>query len=270
MKNLKTYVFSAIVILIIPFSDESESKVLEIDRRLERNVEAWRNGTSLAQADSDGGIQISRREADNADAITGSKRQAYFFQDLGPITDTETGIKYGCYWSKCWRSCREGEQDPSGYWKKHSLLSSNYEWKKFCQNDKWCYSDLGRCTLSQGCQEAVKWGCKGTGLGRGFYGFDGRVVMGGDDTPCDTWKGYLCDTKTKRSFGCSDQMSTCWRSCDPQEDSNCWRDNPDPYCNVGGMLFCSLDRQCLIATVMDCNFDDGEHKNNMQNSDALL
>jgi len=264
MKNLKTYVLSAIVILIVPFSDESESKALEIDRRLERNVEAWRDGTSLAQADSDGGSQISRREADNANAITGSKRQAYFFQDLGPITDTETGIRYGCYWGKCWRSCTDGGQDGilEGYWKKHSLLSSNYEWKKFCPNDKWCYSDLGQCAVSQGCREAVKWGCRGTGYGRGLYGLaEGRVVLGGDDAPCPWFEGYLCDTVSKRSFGCDDQMSTCWRSCDPSEEEpdTCWPgpagvDGPDQYCSVGGHFFCyGKDANCLIATVMDCN-----------------
>merc|ERR1740131_568543 len=47
--SCKRDVFLAIVILIISFSDEAESKSTVIDQRLERAVEAW-NGTSLVQA----------------------------------------------------------------------------------------------------------------------------------------------------------------------------------------------------------------------------
>merc|ERR1712048_999203 len=59
MKNLKTCVFSAIVILLISFGDEAESKpmeegeisskeAMEIDRRTERDAEASpEEGTSL-------------------------------------------------------------------------------------------------------------------------------------------------------------------------------------------------------------------------------
>merc|ERR1711970_1535382 len=25
------------------------------------------------------------------------------------VIDSKTGIKYGCYWSNCWRSCKKGE-----------------------------------------------------------------------------------------------------------------------------------------------------------------
>jgi len=259
MKKLKTNVFSAIVILINSFSDEAESKSLEMDRRLERAAEAWSNGTSLAQADtdtsdSDGGIEISRREADNADAVTGmvtgSKRQAYFFQDLAQETDPETGINYGCYWSKCWRSCKKGEQDPSGYYKERTIISTIgshtiKEWHEFCQNDKWCYSDLGPCSANGGCQEAVKWGCYGTGRE------PGRMVKG-DDAPCPV-RGQYCDTKTERSFGCDDHKTRCWRTCDEEEDYCFKRGYGVPTCIVDSGD-CSYDHRCIVATVLKCHY----------------
>jgi len=251
MKKLKTYVFLAIVILVISFGDEAESKSLEIDQRLKRVAEAWSNGTSFAQADtdtsdSDGGIQISRREADNANAVTGtvtgSKRQAK--------TDPETGINYGCYLTYCWRSCKKGEQDPSGYYTKHTSISvvgsvTYKKWHEFCKNDKWCYSDLGACSANGGCREAVKWGCYGTGRE------PGRMVKG-DDAPCPV-RGQYCDTKTERSFGCDDYKTRCWRTCDEEEDY-CFKQGygvPTCITNSGD---CSYDHRCIVATVLKCHY----------------
>jgi len=284
MKKLKTYVFSAIVILIISFSDEAESKSMEIDRRLERAAEAWRNGTSLAQADKDtsdsDGVQISRLEADDADAVTstktGSDRQAFLIPhthiappEVDPytnaITDPETGIHYGCYWNKCWRSCRKGEQNPDGWWKKVSGLSSNYEWQTFCDNNVWCYSDLGSCSYNSGCSEAVKWGCYGTGYGRDHGGLlRGRVIMGArPSSPCyPHFQKYLCDKQSGHSFGCDADSSLCWRDCDPGQEENCWRRERKNgqrvgayFCHVDAGL-CTLDARCIVATApLACKYE---------------
>jgi len=305
------YVFSAIVILIISSSDEAESKSMEIDRRLERAVEAWRNGTSLAQADT--GNQISRLEADDADAVTsmktgsdrqassilndadavtsiktgsdrrassisddanavtsmktGSDRQAHSYENS--ITDPETGIKYGCYLNECWRTCRKREQDPDGWWKKHSPPSSNYEWQTFCKNDHgpggWCYSDLGSCSYNSGCSEAVKWGCYGTGYGRDRGFVRGRVIMGArPSSPCyPHFQKYYCDKKSGKSFGCAGSSSLCWRSCDPgQEEPNyCWRRERKNGRRVGGYWchvnagLCSTDNRCIVATALACKYE---------------
>jgi len=223
MKKLRTYVFSAIVILI-SFGDEAESKSLEIDRRLERAVEAWRNGTSLDRADSDGGIYANI---------------PHLRQSLP---------EYGCYSSQCWRSCRRGEQDPSGYYKKKNPPEPIETWHEFCQNDEWCYSDLGTCSTNAGCCEAPKWGCYGTGWGRPDGLRSGRVVIGGDDAPCPGFEGYYCDTKTERSFGCSDSLSRMWRSCDAGEDGESCKDG---YCYVNGG-YCTYDIRSIVATVLDC------------------
>jgi len=234
MKKLRTHVFSAIVILI-SFGDEAESKSLEIDRRLERAVEAWRNGTSLDRADSDRGIYANIRHLRGIYANIPPLRQSA--DNPGPAVRAVPVVKYGCYWSYCWRSCKKGEQDPSGYFKQKT-------WHEFCQNDEWCYSDLGTCSTDAGCYEAPKWGCYGTG----YNGLDdGRVVIGGDDAPCPGFKGYYCDTKTGRSFGCSDGYSRMWRSCDSGKDSHC----KDGYCFVDGGL-CTYDIRSIVATVLAC------------------
>jgi len=278
MKKLKTYVFSAIVILIISFSDEAESKSMEIDRRLQRAAEAWRNGTSLTQADSDG-VQISRLQAGDANAVTstktGSDRQAQIpHTHIAPpevdpyanaITDPETGIHYGCYWNKCWRSCRKGEQDPDGWWKKVSGLSSNYEWQTFCDNEVWCYSDLGSCSYNSGCSQAVKWGCYGTGYGRDHGGLlRGRVIMGArPSSPCyPHFQKYLCDKQSGHSFGCDADYSLCWRNCDPGQEENCWRRERKNgqrvgayFCHVDAGL-CSVDHRCIVATApLACKYE---------------
>jgi len=275
MKKLKTYVFSAIVILIISFSDEAESKSMVIDQRLERAVEAWRNGTSLAQAD------IDTSDSDATNASTASDRQAVVSGGItdpstgpdrqavvsGGITHPETGIKYGCYWNKCWRSCREGEQDPDGWWKKMSPASSNYEWQKFCKNDQWCYSDLGSCSYNAHCVQAVKWGCYGTGYGRDEGLLRGRTIIGArPSSPCyPRFPKYYCDIPTGQSFGCTDSDSKCWRSCDPWKDSYCWRGRrygTDKQPIIEGMWcqvdagFCSIDERCIIATVLVCDPND--------------
>jgi len=268
MKKLKSYVFSAIVILMISFSDKAESKSMEIDQRLERAVEAWRNGTSFAQADTDTDTDTSDSDDSDKDTDTssssdsnsdtedsdtdtdtssssssdsdteGSNRQA-------EVTDPKTGIKYGCYWSHCWRSCKKGE---------HILDNSGQDLCVYNDNgNHWCYSDLGRCTYASGCQDAVKWGCYGTG------GEPGRIVP----TGCP-FKGYPCDTKTKRSFGCSKigryGNNRCWRSCDSKkEKSKCPHKgycknqcNPKGYCYVEAGA-CSFNERCVVATALECS-----------------
>jgi len=212
MKQHKTHVFSAIVILIISFSDEAKSKSLEIDRRLERAVEAWRNGTSLAQADTDTDTDGSNRQAG--------------------VIDPKTGIKYGCYWSHCWRSCKKGEQ----------IINTGTQ-KDLCDHDDWCYSDLGRCTRASKCREAVKWGCYGTGTE------PGRIV----ETGCPGFEGYLCDKETRISFGCDKGLSHCWRSCNSKKERNCNDKSLDgqEYCHVHAG-YCSWDKRCIIATVLKC------------------
>jgi len=257
MEKFKTYVFSALVILIVSFSDEAESKSMEIDRRLERAVEKWRKGTSLAQAqdtdtsDTDGGIQISRREADNTNAVTGSNRQA--------VRDPETGIRYGCNYmayhgsSFCWRSCEKGV---------HFKEGKNGSQEDLCvysdsRGYDWCYSDLGICSFSWGCQEAVKWGCYGTGSEpeRHIPAFRERgwCPMGG---------GYLCDTETRRSFGCEITIlwgtGRCWRSCDAEENlCNNYIDSEKKkgWCPVDAGI-CSYNGRCIVATALDCVRDD--------------
>jgi len=267
MKKLKTYALSAIVILFISFSDEAESKSLEIDRRLERAVEAWRNGTTLTQVDtdtdtdttdSDGGIQISRWEADNTNAVTGSNREA-------EVIDPKTGIKYGCYLNKCWRSCKKGLQ--AGYWEA-GMPAGYYNYKDLCDHgdngNHWCYSDLGSCSYASSCWEAVKWGCFGTGTE------PGRMVTG-DGAPCPGFKESYCDTETKRSFGCDSYATFCWRSCDYKEKNcnhkghggygYCYVDAghcsilfpdcnrfSDPRCNPHS----TVNKRCIVATVLRC------------------
>jgi len=263
MNKLKKYVFSAIVILIVSFSDEAESKskFLEIDRRIERAVEAWSNGTSLAQADtdtsdSDGGIQISRREADDANAVrgvvtgmgTGSNRQA----TAGSITDPETGIRYGCSMkNNCWRSCKYGEFTPGGWsrpskfptWDPVNQKFVSTVWEEFCKNDEWCYSDLGVCEVDSSCSEAVKWGCYGWGTE------PGRMTrMPGKFAPCPKFgaKYYYCDTKTERSFGCDNWIGYCWRSCNEGEkycDKKGWDENKNPWCIVNSGK-CTYAHRC--------------------------
>jgi len=230
------YVFSAIVILTISFSDEAESKSMEIDRRLERAVEAWRNGTSLDRA---GGIYANIRHLRGIYANIPPLRQSA--DNPGPAVRAVPEVKYGCYLSYCWRSCKKGEQDPSGYFKQKT-------WHEFCQNDEWCYSDLGTCSTNAGCSEAPKWGCYGTGWGRPDGLRSGRVVIGGDDAPCPGFEGYYCDTKTERSFGCSDSLSRMWRSCDAGEDGESCKDG---YCYVNGG-YCTYDIRSIVATVLDC------------------
>jgi len=270
--KLRTCVFSAIlVILIISFGDDAESKSLEIDRRLERAAEARRNGTSLARADSDrmyankrhplGGIYANTRHplggryANIRHPFGGIyanipplRQSTPSTDDPGPAVVAVPFIQYGCYWSKCWRSCKKGAQNPSGYFKKKNV------WHEFCQNDKWCYSDLGVCSHDAGCYEAPKWGCYGTG----FNGLDdGQVVIGGDDAPCPGMEGYYCDTKTGRSFGCGDDNGLSWRSCDPSKDSYCkeWDDflagSQGFYCYVDAG-HCSTDIRSIVATVLEC------------------
>jgi len=301
MEKLRTYVFSAIVILIISFGDEAESKLMEIDRRLKRAVEAWRNGTSLTRADSylKSKCQRTKFEAESGGVIgtfipscesDGTYSPTQFWGSTGyswcaladgtevPGTRTRPGVarntdcsiyreprgiyaniphlrqstpstvvKYGCFWSRCWRSCKKGEQDPSGYFKKKNPPEPIETWHEFCQNDEWCYSDLGTCSTDARCKEAPKWGCYGTGWGRPDGLYNGRVVIGGDDAPCPGFKGYYCDTKTGRSFGCSDSLSRMWRSCDAGEDSSC----TDGYCFVDSG-YCTYDIKSIVATVLDC------------------
>merc|ERR1711970_1115579 len=203
MQKLKTYVFSAIVFLVILLSDEAESRTLEIDRRLERAVEEWRNGTSFAQAD-----------ADTSDSGSNHQSIDYHFPDAG--------IKYGCYLSQCWRSCKKGEQD-------------------LCENDEWCYSNLGICTFDFACDEALKVPCYGTA--------PGEIK----ETGCPGFKGYLCDAETETSFGCSKSRSYCWRSCD-KEEMWCNRKMPDGgmYCYVDAGT-CTYDKRCSVATALNCD-----------------
>jgi len=254
MNKLKKYVFSAIVILIVSFSDEAESKSLEIDRRIGRAVEPWSNGTSLAQADtdtsdSDGGIQISRREADDANAVTGMGTGSKRLQsDPIGITDPVTGIRYGCFWNNCWRSCKYGEFTPGGWsrpskfptWDPVNKRFITTIWEEFCKNDKWCNSDLGPCLADASCSEAVKWGCYGWGTE------PGRMVKG-DDAPCPKFAGHYCDTKTERSFGCAHPEGRCWRSCD-QEEEYCRKDG---WCVVNSGE-CTHNHRCIVATVLKC------------------
>merc|ERR1711970_85654 len=68
----------------------------------------------------EGGIQSSRWNAEDAEAVTGPNRRAAAY-------DAETGLKYGCHLTYCWRSCKKGEQIVKG--------------KDLCSNNKWCYSD---------------------------------------------------------------------------------------------------------------------------------
>jgi len=266
----KTYVFSAIVMLIISFSDKAESKSMEIDRRLERAVEAWRNGPSHAQADTDTDTDTS--DSDDSDTDTDTSSSSSSDSDTSSssssdsdtssssdsnsdsdtdtdtssssssdsdtdssnrqaeVIDSKTGIKYGCYWSNCWRSCQKGEH-----------IVDN---KDLCEKDEWCYSDLGLCAVASGCREAVKWGCYGNGTE------SGRIVQNG----CNGERSnrYHCDTATKKSFGCS-VWSVCWRSCDSAKEKNCGKHKAHGYgwCYVDAGA-CSFDKRCIVATVLDC------------------
>merc|ERR1711970_1337781 len=55
----------------------------------------------------EGGIQSSRWNAEDAEAVTGPNRRAAAY-------DAETGLKYGCHLTYCWRSCKKGEQIVKG------------------------------------------------------------------------------------------------------------------------------------------------------------
>jgi len=155
----------------------------------------------------------------------------------------------------------------AGWWKKHSIASSNYEWQTFCDNEKWCYSDLGSCSYNSGCYNAVFWGCYGTGRGRERGMERGRVVYGSEpSSPCyPRFPKYFCDIPSGRSFGCTSVDSKCWRSCDPWKDEYCWRDREygdDGQPIIEGMWckvdagYCSKDYRCIIATALDCDKND--------------
>merc|ERR1712121_388110 len=178
--------------------------------------------------DSDTDTDTSSSSSSDSDT-EGSNRQA-------EVTDPKTGIKYGCYWSHCWRSCTKGDL---------CVYNDN--------GNHWCYSDLGTCTTAWGCRDAVKWGCYGTGRE------PGRIVP----TGCP-FKGYPCDSKTKRSFGCNKSgkydNNRCWRSCtSKKEESKCPHKGYCKHkCNYKGYCFvdagaCSFDERCIVATALECS-----------------
>lgn len=190
------------------------------------------------------GFQSSRWNAEDANAVTGPNRQAALY-------DAETGLKYGCYLTYCWRSCKKGEQIVKG--------------KDLCSNNEWCYSDLGICTYASGCKDAVKLQCYG-------YGYEpGHIKKGkSPSTPCPPlFDGYLCDTKTERSFGCDQgAFNTCWRSCYNSAllgEEGCnyshgptvlagYKGGPagSGWCFVPGAGKCSKSSRCIFATQIKC------------------
>jgi len=171
-----------------------------------------------------GGIQSWLREADNSNAATESNQAGY---------DAKTGRKYGCYLSHCWRSCKKGEQFVNG--------------KDLCENDEWCYGDLGRCSQSWGCRDAPGLQCYGYGYEPGHF-----KIGKSPDTPCPAaFDKYYCDTVTERSFGCSDSEHLCWRSCHEKE-KNCRGRGKESWCYVTRASGCSKDNRCIVATQLPC------------------
>jgi len=173
-----------------------------------------------------GGNQSWRREAENSDAATWSNSQAVY--------DAETGRKYGCHLNSCWRSCKKGEQFVKG--------------EDLCKNDEWCYSDLGKCSWASGCVDAVKLQCYGYGYEPGHF----KIGQSTEGTPCPAaFDKYYCDTVTKKSFGCSDSESSCWRSCHERE-RNC-KKGKNNWCPVIRAGRCSKDNRCIVATQLPCS-----------------